>query len=75
MAGKLLGASQPTISRYGSLLRPVVRDSLEQPGFGIARLPRGEPVLVDGFLAPCWDWKPLNSCSPPSTAGPATASR
>ncbi|MGW1077816.1 transposase family protein [Streptomyces sp. NPDC002537] len=57
MAGELFGASQPTVSRYGSLLRPVVRDSLKRLGFGIARLPRDEPVLVDGFLAPCWDWK------------------
>ncbi|MFI1184570.1 transposase family protein [Streptomyces sp. NPDC020799] len=57
MAGELFGCSQPTVSRYGSLLRPVVRDSLKRLGFGIGRLPRGEPVLVDGFLAPCWDWK------------------
>ncbi|MEU5431622.1 transposase family protein [Streptomyces olivoreticuli] len=57
MAGELFGASQPTVSRYAAALRPVVRDSLKHLGFGIAQLPRGEPVLVDGFLAPCWDWK------------------
>jgi hypothetical protein len=57
MAGELFGTSQPTVSRYGTLLRPVIRGTLKQLGFGIARLPRGEPVLVDGFLAPCWDWK------------------
>ncbi|MFD9631625.1 hypothetical protein [Streptomyces violascens] len=58
MAGELFGASQSTVfSRYGSLLRPVVRDSLKKLGFGITHLPRGEPVLIDGFLAPCWDWK------------------
>ncbi|MFJ8390847.1 transposase family protein [Streptomyces sp. NPDC094438] len=55
MAGELFGLSQPMVSRYGTLLRPVVCDCLRQLGFGIA--PRGEPVLVDGFLAPCWDWK------------------
>ncbi|MGW1075923.1 hypothetical protein [Streptomyces sp. NPDC002537] len=43
--------------RYGTMLRSVVRDSLRRLGFGTARLPCGEPVLVDGFLAPCWDWK------------------
>ncbi|WP_411147009.1 hypothetical protein [Streptomyces sp. x-80] len=47
MAGELFSLSQPAVSRYGTLLRPVVRDSLKQLGFGIARLPRGEPVLVD----------------------------
>ncbi|MGA5135452.1 transposase family protein [Streptomyces olivoreticuli] len=57
MTDELFGASQPTVPRYGTVLRPVVRDSLEQLGLGIARLPRGEPVPVDGFLAPCWDWK------------------
>ncbi|MFI1184622.1 hypothetical protein ACH4UT_34615 [Streptomyces sp. NPDC020799] len=41
MAGELFGCSQPAVSRYGTLLRPVVRDSLGQPGFGIARPPRG----------------------------------
>ncbi|WP_372412340.1 hypothetical protein [Streptomyces luteireticuli] len=55
MAGELFGASQPTVSRYGTLLRPVNRSALKQLGFGIARLPCGEPVPVDGFLAPCWD--------------------
>ncbi|WP_372412334.1 hypothetical protein [Streptomyces luteireticuli] len=57
MAGELFGASQPTVSRYGTLLRPVNRSALKQLGFGIARLPCGEPVPVDGFLAPCWDRK------------------
>lgn len=50
-------AELPTVSRYGTLLRPVVRDALKALGFGLDRLPRGEPVLVDGFLAQCWDWK------------------
>ena len=57
LAAELFGISQPTVSRYGTRLRPVVRDALKGLGFGLTRLPRGEPVLVDGFLAPCWDWK------------------
>lgn len=50
-------STQPTASRYSAVLRPVARDSLKQLGFDIARLPRGDPVLVDGFFAPHWDWK------------------
>jgi len=57
LVAELWEISQATVSRYGTLLRPVIRDLLKQLGFGIKRLPRGEPVLVDGFLAECWDWK------------------
>jgi hypothetical protein len=57
LAAELFEISQPTVSRYGTRLRPVVRDALKGLRFGLARLPCGEPVLVDGFLAPCWDWK------------------
>ncbi|WP_432021446.1 hypothetical protein [Streptomyces sp. 1222.5] len=56
MAAELFGIAQPTVSRYATLLRPAVRDSPKQLGFGIARLPRGELALVDRFLAPCCDW-------------------
>ncbi|WP_158858070.1 hypothetical protein [Streptomyces sp. NRRL B-1347] len=34
-----------------------MRDSLQRLRSGIARLPRGEPVLADGFPAPRWDGK------------------
>jgi hypothetical protein len=57
VAAELFEISQPTVSRYATRLRPVVRDALKQLGFGLGRLPRGEPVLIDGFLANCWDWK------------------
>jgi len=57
LAAELFAISQPTVSRYGSQLRPVVRGALKGLGFGLTRLPRDEPVLIDGFLAPCWDWK------------------
>jgi len=57
LAAELFEISQPTVSRYGTRLRPVVRDALKELGFGLARLPRDEPVLIDGFLAECWDWK------------------
>lgn len=45
------------LSHYGTLPRPAVRDELKGLGFGIARRPRGEPVLIDGFLAGWWDWR------------------
>jgi DDE superfamily endonuclease len=57
LAAELFEISQPTVSRYGIRLRPVIRDALKGLGFGLARLPKSEPVLVDGFLAGCWDWK------------------
>jgi hypothetical protein len=57
LAAELFEISQPTVSRYSTRLRPVVRDAIKELGFGLARLPRDEPVLVDGFLAECWDWK------------------
>jgi hypothetical protein len=57
LAAELFDVSQPTVSRYATALRPQVIAALKALGYGIARLPRSEPVLVDGFLAECWDWK------------------
>ncbi|MBV9024216.1 MAG: transposase family protein, partial [Streptomycetaceae bacterium] len=39
LAAELFEISQPTVSRYGTRLRPVVRDALKELGFGLARLP------------------------------------
>jgi hypothetical protein len=43
LAAELFEISQPTVSRYGTRLRPVVRDALKGLGLGLTRLPRGEP--------------------------------
>ncbi|MFI5987802.1 transposase family protein [Streptomyces sp. NPDC051555] len=56
-AAELFEIYQPTVSWYGTRLRPIVRDALKMLDFGLARLPGSEPVLVDGFLAKSWDWK------------------
>ena len=57
VAGAMFGVSQPTASRRWDLLRPIIRKAVagfipaphEVIGAGTA--------LVDGTIAPTWDWK------------------
>jgi hypothetical protein len=56
MAGDIFGCSQATVSRRWDLLRPVIGQVLA----GCAPDPRqilgGGTALVDGTIAPTWDW-------------------
>jgi hypothetical protein len=60
VAGEILGCSQPTVSRRWDLLRPaigqVLADQVPQPR---EILSTGGTALVDGTIAPTWDWKAI----------------
>ena len=57
-AASIFDVSQATASRRWDLLRQVLADALD-PLVPTVRevVGRGGSVLVDGFLAPTWDWK------------------
>jgi len=58
--GDLQDTSQPTISRYVTLLVPLVKSVLEEfvPSVADAiEVVKGRVVLVDGTLAPCWSYE------------------
>jgi hypothetical protein len=60
VAGAVFGCSQPTVSRRWDLLRPVIGDVLA----GLVPRPaeilgRNGTALVDGTVAPTWDWKAI----------------
>ena len=57
---EVFDASQPTISRIITEITPLIerataefRPTAEQARVAV----RGQTVLVDGFLAPCWSWR------------------
>jgi len=57
VAGATFGVSQPTASRRWDLLRPIIRKAVA----GFIPAPRevigAGTALVDGTIAPTWDWK------------------
>jgi hypothetical protein len=56
---EIFGVSQPCISRYITLLTPVIADAMkdERPtAEEAAEAARGAIALVDGTLWPCWSW-------------------
>ena len=57
VAGAVFGVSQPTVSRRWDLLRPVIKKAVA----GFVPAPRevlgAGTALVDGTIAPTWDWK------------------
>ena len=60
LAGAIVGCSQPTVSRRWDLIRPVIGQVLA----GLVPGPReiagkGATVLVDGTIAPTWDWEAI----------------
>jgi hypothetical protein len=57
---EIFDTSQPTISRIIAEITPLIekataefRPAAEQAKAAV----RGQTVLVDGFLAPCWSWR------------------
>lgn len=58
-AGAFFGVSQPTVSRRWDLLRPAIGEALA----GCVPDPReilgSGTALVDGTVAPAWDWKAI----------------
>jgi hypothetical protein len=69
MAGDIFGCSQATVSRRWDLLRPaigrVLADGIPDP----RQILGGGTALVDGTIAPTWDWAAIPDLSP---ARPAT---
>lgn len=58
--GEMLGASQPSVSRYLARLIPVVSAVLEEfvpTEDSAAEAVRGRACLVDGTIVPCWSYK------------------
>ncbi|MFF3460738.1 transposase family protein [Streptomyces sp. NPDC002730] len=55
-AAELFGVSQSTVSRRWTTLRPVVERALAEHVPDPASASAGRVVLVDGTLAPTWDW-------------------
>jgi transposase len=56
----IFGTSQPTISRIITGITPLIEKATAgfRPAAEEAReAARGQTVLVDGFLAPCWSWR------------------
>jgi hypothetical protein len=54
----LFGVSQPTVSRRWDALRDPIGDALDHLVPTVRQVVgHGGSVLVDGFLAPTWDWK------------------
>jgi hypothetical protein len=55
----IFGVAQSTISRYITLLTPLVEKAAEEErptAEGAAEATRGAIALVDGTLWPCWSW-------------------
>jgi hypothetical protein len=57
VAGAVFGCSQPTVSRRWDLLRPVIGQVLAGCVLTPAQIAgKGGTLLVDGTIAPTWDW-------------------
>ncbi|MGH8919137.1 MAG: transposase family protein [Actinomycetes bacterium] len=60
VAGAVFGCSQPTVSRRWDLLRPVIGQVLACCVLPPAQVAgKKGTVLVDGTIAPTWDWKAI----------------
>jgi len=60
VAGAVFGCSQPTVSRRWDLLRPVIGRVLADCVLAPAQVAgRNAALLVDGTIAPTWDWKAI----------------
>ena len=56
IAGDIFWCSQSTVSRRRDLLRPVTGQVLASCVPGPRQIPGGGTALVDGTIAPTWDW-------------------
>ncbi len=57
---EIFDTSQPTISRIITKITPLIEKATAEfrPAAECAKAAaRGQTVLVDGFLAPCWSWR------------------
>lgn len=61
LAGALFNISQPTVSRRWDLLRPLIATELAAFVLNPTETVGGSTALVDGTLAPTWDWKAAKS--------------
>ncbi|MQB02393.1 MAG: transposase, partial [Actinobacteria bacterium] len=55
-AGAIFGVSQPTVSRRWDLLRPAIGEALARFVPDPGEVLGGSTALVDGTIAPTWDW-------------------
>lgn len=58
-AGAIFGVSQPTVSRRWDVLRPAIGQALAEFVPAPAEVAGAGTVLVDGTIAPTWDWKAI----------------
>jgi hypothetical protein len=59
----IFGTSQPVISRAITMITPLIEQAtagLRPSEEEAAAAVRGQSALLDGFLAPCWSWKPVH---------------
>jgi hypothetical protein len=56
VAGDIFGCSQPTVSRRWDLLRPAIGRALADCVPDPRQILGGGTALVDGTIAPTWDW-------------------
>lgn len=60
---EIFGTSQPVISRAVTEITPLIEEATAEsrpaPEEAAAAAVRAHSVLLDGFLAPCWSWKPI----------------
>ena len=59
VAGDIFGCSQPTASRRWDLLRPVIAAVLARCVPDPREILGGGTALVDGTIAPTWDWNAI----------------
>ena len=59
VAGAFFGVSQPTVSRRWDLLRPAIGEALASCVPDPREILGNGSVLVDGTVAPTWDWKAI----------------
>lgn len=58
VAGAIFGVSQPTVSRRWDLMRPLIGEVLATCVLRPQQVAgKGATLLVDGTVAPVWDWK------------------
>lgn len=71
VVAETFGVSQPTVSRRWDLLRPIIRQVLAASVPHPRQVVGGSTVLVDGTIAPTWDWKHISDLysSKHATAG------
>ncbi|HEY2308856.1 MAG TPA: transposase family protein [Streptosporangiaceae bacterium] len=59
IAGDIFGCSQATVSRRWDLLRPAIGQVLASCVPDPRQILRGGTALVDGTIAPTWDWNAI----------------